>query len=448
MNKARKIITLCLTISLIVFCVAFSYATPEQPVSEQGSSASEEELQHIAELSSDKYNHLLQMWSKDLNYSSDTDTNFPNFYGGSSTGDNNDMIIYVTRLDQDVIDYFGNIIDLNHVQFSKVTNSYQELLNTQEAIDFYIDNCEDKEICSAITGTGISQDNNAVNIYISSNAPSGLTDVILEKISHVNDTCKIRFITLDLTFGSSDDTNNSLDFEANDAILDLDRTDISSPFMVSGVIVQPGCPISPRVSSDPPNVPNFSAGFWAKNSKGEPGIVTTFHGSSYKGQPVYAYTFDGVNKVYFGDTIVEVFNSSVDATFVRQQDFRFNPITYVDGWDFNLKSQTIEMGTGEMVYKKGAESGVTRGIVLDTHFNASSSGDTNLRDAVLVNCEAEPGDSGGIVAGGGTTSSRYVAGILSGGGFAAKEGNPSTKIPVMYYSRASSILNALDLELY
>lgn len=143
-----------------------------------------------------------------------------------------------------------------------------------------------------------------------------------------------------------------------------------------------------------------------------------------------------------------MFNSSVDATFVRQHDFRFNPITYVDGWDFNLKSQTIEMGKGEMVYKKGAESGVTRGIVLDTHFNASSSGDTNLRDAVLVNCEAEPGDSGGIVAGGGTTSSRYVAGILSGGGFAAKEGDPSTKIPVMYYSRASSILNALDLELY
>ena len=208
MNKARKIITLCLTISLIVFCVAFSYATPEQPVSEQGSSASEEELQYIAELSSDKYNHLLQVLRKYLNYSIDTDTNFPNFYVGSSTGDNNDMIIYVTRLDQDVIDYFGNIIDLNHVQFSKVTNSYQELLNAQEAIDFYIDNCEDKEICSAITGTGISEDNNAVNIYISSNAPSGLTDVILEKISHVNDTCEIRFITLDLTFGSSDDTNN------------------------------------------------------------------------------------------------------------------------------------------------------------------------------------------------------------------------------------------------
>lgn len=210
MNKARKIITLCLTISLIVFCVAFSYSAPEQPVSEQGSSASEEELQHIAELSSDEYNHLLRVWSKDPNYPSDTDANFPDFYGGSSTGDNNDMVIYVTRLDQDVIDYFGNIIDLNHVQFSRVTNSYQELLHTQEAIDFYIDSCEAKEICSAITGTGISQDNNAVNIYISSNAPSGLTDVILEKISHVNDTCEIRFITLDLTFGSSDDTDNSL----------------------------------------------------------------------------------------------------------------------------------------------------------------------------------------------------------------------------------------------
>lgn len=88
MNKAQKIITLCLTISLLVSCVAFSYAAPEQPVFEQGTSASEEELQHIAELSSYKYNQLLQVWSKDLNYLSNTDANFPDFYGGSLTSDN------------------------------------------------------------------------------------------------------------------------------------------------------------------------------------------------------------------------------------------------------------------------------------------------------------------------------------------------------------------------
>ena len=122
MNKAQKIISICLAISLIVSCAVFSYADPTQPAPVQKSTIAEEELQRIAELSSDKYNHLLQVWSKDPNYPSDTDANFPDFYGGAYVDDNKELVILVTILNDETIDYFGNLIDLEHVRFSLADN--------------------------------------------------------------------------------------------------------------------------------------------------------------------------------------------------------------------------------------------------------------------------------------------------------------------------------------
>lgn len=201
MNKARRIITMCLAISLIAACAAFSYAAPTRPAPAQESAASEEELQRIAELSSDKYNHLLQVWSKDPNYPSDIDANFPDFYGGAYVDDNKELVITVTSLDEETTDYFKDLIDLEHVRFSLVDHSLQELFDVQAEIDSYLQSGTDKEICSAITGTGITQRENAVNVYVASNAPSDLPGVILNRFHPTDSSCDIRFTTLDLTFG-------------------------------------------------------------------------------------------------------------------------------------------------------------------------------------------------------------------------------------------------------
>lgn len=446
MMKKRKIYIAVLILSIILSNISYSLAINSKNgmPSDEGletaaieSEISVDESKYIEESTSDKYNHLLREWSNNSDFPNDSNIEYPSFYGGSSIDPNNDMVIYVTSLDRNITGYFEDIINLDDVRFSKVTHSFQELRNTQEALNNYIQNCEDEKIRSSITGTGISFENNAVNVYISSSASKDLPDVLLKKLSSKNDSCNLNFITFDLNFGG----NTTPDISS-------DLSDVPSSQSVDGIIVQPGSPIAPRTSSTPPSRPTLNAGFWAKNSNGDLGIVTAGHGNIYNAQPVYAYSEDWSKKVYFGKLKQYMFSGNVDAAFVRRDDYRFNPITYVDGWDFDLKSQTKNMQQGETVFKRAVETGVTMGTVLDTQFNpyAHSAGDVKITRAVLVDCVAAPGDSGGIVAGGGTISSRYVAGILSGGGTL----NPGTEneTSAMYYSEASYILDALDLTLY
>ena len=198
MNKSRKIIILCLTFSLIVSCVAFSYAAPARPVSAQESSTSKEELQRIAELSSDKYNHLLQVWSKNPNYPSDIDANFPDFYGGAYVDDNKELVILVTTLDDKTINYFGDLIDLEHVRFSLANHSFQELLRTQEAIDHYLASDDlDEKFSTLITGTGISVKENAVTVYAATENLEELRNSFINVYSaRRGQPCNIRFHTL------------------------------------------------------------------------------------------------------------------------------------------------------------------------------------------------------------------------------------------------------------
>ena len=148
---------------------------------------------------SDKYDRLLQVWSDTSLYSNDSGIEYPSFYGGSKVDSNNDMVIYVTSLDENIIDYFENLISLDHVRFSEVTYSVQELFDVQNAINDYVLSGEKRRIdTSAIVGTGISFEKNAVNVYISPSAPEDLTDILLEEFSQGNNFCNLNFMTLDL----------------------------------------------------------------------------------------------------------------------------------------------------------------------------------------------------------------------------------------------------------
>lgn len=435
MNKARKIITMCLAISLIVSCVVFSYAAPMQPTPAQESTTTEEELQRIAELSSDKYNHLLQVWSKDPNYPSDIDANFPDFYSGAYVDDNKELVILVTALNDGTIDYFGNLIDLEHVRFSSANNSFQELLYVQETIENYLaSNSLDENSSALITGTGISIKENAVIVYAATEDLENICNTFTSVYSARNgQPCNIQFRSLWMNADSVQCTAP----EQNNEV---------SPYNVSGILVQPGGPICVEVSGN--MVLPTSVGFWAKNSSGELGIVTAAHGDIQSGQRVYASKTGYHEDEYFGYISNAIHRDEVDAAFVKRNTSdpeRFPPLRYVDGWDFNLKSTTRLMAEGEEIYKKGIETGVTRGKVTDINFNPNSINSTiKLTSAVLTDCVADVGDSGGIVAGGGTTSSRYVVGIVAGGKYSVITENKAQ----MYYSKAPSILSALKLTLY
>lgn len=228
------------------------------------------------------------------------------------------------------------------------------------------------------------------------------------------------------------------------------ENDAAAPHSVSGIIVQPGSPLGLYATSNTSYV--RSTGFWAKNSKGELGIVTASHSEAYKGQPAYAFNSEHSKMVDFGSVTQYLFNTTVDAAFVVRREDRFTPINYVDGWDFQLKSSTKEMRMDETVYMSGRASGLTMGKVLEPHFNPSQydpTGEIPLTDVVLVEAVNTEGDSGGIVAGGGTASSRYIAGVISGGGpyRVIRDGKPQM-IQTTYYSRAEDIINSLNIQIY
>ena len=438
MNKAQKIISKCLAISLIVSCAVFSYAAPTQPAPVQKSTIAEEELQRIAELSSDKYNHLLQVWSKDPNYPSDTDANFPDFYGGAYVDDNKELVILVTILNDETIDYFGNLIDLEHVRFSLADNSFQELLYVQETIENCLDsNSLDENSSALITGTGISIKENAVIVYAATEDLDNICNSFTRVYSARNSQpYNIRFRSL---WMNTDPVRYTVPEQNNETF----------PYNVSGILVQPGGPVCVHVSGN--KILPTSVGFWAKNSSGELGIVTAAHGEIQSGQSVYASKTGYYRDEYFGYISNAICRDEVDAAFVKRNTSdpeRFPPVRYVDGWDFNLKSTTRLMAEGEEIYKKGIETGVTRGKVTDINFNPNSYDSTiKLTSAVLTDCVADVSDSGGIVAGGGTTSSRYVVGIVAGGMWYGTPSGQTTPVQ-MYYSKAPSILSALKLTLY
>ena len=86
-------------------------------------------------------------------------------------------------------------------------------------------------------------------------------------------------------------------------------------------------------------------------------------------------------------------------------------------------------------YSKGKSSGCQTGDVIDTNYTTSY----GISNCVVTSAPCASGDSGGIVAGSGTSSSRYVAGIVTG-----KQGSKNYVI----YVKAGKIISTLGISVY
>ena len=217
MAKFRRTISLCLTLVIILSCAAYAFAYNRQNIydiaSPSTSARSSDELEYISNLGTEKYNHLLDVWRKDGAYSRTQDTTYPSFYGGCYEDDNKDFVIMVTSLDEEVIDYFENLIDLNYVRFSLVENSYQELLDGKAVIkQLLFSGAFGEDITSLFTATGISQGENAVNIYLATEDIDAVGDTIEQVYAaNTDQPCKLHFISAwydDPGSSESDEQNN------------------------------------------------------------------------------------------------------------------------------------------------------------------------------------------------------------------------------------------------
>ena len=97
-----------------------------------------EDLQEKESIAIDKYNKLLLTWAYDPKHPSDTNADFPSFYGGSYLDANKELIIMVTILNEEIERYFSEIIDMTDVRLEIVNSSYSELLEVHRFLFEYI----------------------------------------------------------------------------------------------------------------------------------------------------------------------------------------------------------------------------------------------------------------------------------------------------------------------
>lgn len=185
--RRTALLFLCLVLSA---CSADTGRQILYPVEPSGSTT---DLEYISNLGTEKYNLLLEVWRGEGSYPA-----YPSFYGGCYEADNKDLILMVTSLDQEVIDYFGNLIDLEHVGFSPVEHSFQELLDAKAVIsDLVSSGAFGEEITSQFTGVGISEPENSVNIYLATEnlwAARGPIEMVYAQ--HSDSPCPLRFFSL------------------------------------------------------------------------------------------------------------------------------------------------------------------------------------------------------------------------------------------------------------
>lgn len=386
---------------VFLMCLLFVFTSDEVRAAEEETEIAimSENLQIKEDAAIEKYNLLLKRWAYNLDYIDDIDANFPEFYGGAYIDDNKELVIQVTSLNDSVRAYFGDIISLTDVSFKEVEYSFEQLKEEQKSVsDKLVSEMSIYALGKGITGVGISVKDNSISLHMGSD--SELEETVIK--NQIGETL------------SSFENVNIVTEE--DEIQPLDV--INVPLYPGNSIVDSGGGIR-------------SVGFWATKSNGDIGIVTTPHGLLSKGEIMKK------GSVTFGVCDTPYFNGSVDAVFVKRTNANIDPSRVPAGFSFSLKSNAYTLlPEGATVYQSGVTSGAKVGTVKEISYTSS---DLGFSDLVVLSCTSANGDSGGIIAGAGDSSVKYVAGIILG-----SQGSTNNTL----YIKSSKILSTLGISVY
>jgi len=359
---------------------------------------SSEEVQFKEDLANKKYNRLLEFWSKDLGYVSDTKADFPLFYGGAYVDSNKNLVIQVTENSDSTQSYFKSIIgDESDVLYETVDYSYNTLINEHDTISDYFLAKTGEESPFDISAVGLSSKMNSVTVHIVCDEPS--THAIDEELKWISDN-----IT---------EFRNIVIIPSKSSIIPAGNVNL-------------GTKISPY------NIYKYrSVGFWA--TKGTKyGIVTAPHDSSLYSNGSTLY----INSTPFGTCSTPYFSGSVDAVFVERTVSSFTPSRSVSGAGFSIASGSyIVPAEGSTTYSCGVTSSYQTGTIQEVNVTVSY----GITDCVITSATCEGGDSGGVVAAGGTSSTRYLTGIITGH---TNDNN------YQVYVKAGNIISTLGISIY
>ena len=391
MKKFKSLSAFILT-AVMIFSIQIN---PVAAISSEGKEKNDASaslyMQELCDEANEKYNILLQEWTKEDN--DKEEIVYPDYYGGTYFDEDGSLVLCVTDIKDEIKEDLSRLIDLKNVKFKLVKYPYSQLCAEKKILsNALLFNRKNSDLDTEdIVAVGISNKNNAVIIY--SKAAKKNSDI--EKAFPEYENIEYRLNSKPITPCSA---------------------------------VEPGTAIS-----------NRSAGFWAYDSNGNLGIVTSPHTTITSGMSI------AINGVTFGNASQPYCGGTTDAVFVRRTNTMFTPTRYVSGWEFNLKStSTITLAENSYIYKKGTATGCTLGTIVDNQYDFSWTQNGILKqfeNCVLTTANTDGGDSGGIVAGGGSSSSRYVAGIVIAM-------NGATGPAPMIYCSANNIKYVLGVSVY
>ena len=354
----KRIISAILAVLICASLCVMAFATEEN--SRVGETITFEEAKALLEEpnekeneSNNKYCALLTEWAYDKQNISDTYADFPEFYGGAYIDDDFNLVIQVTELTDEIVDYFAKIIDLENVSFETVNYPFSTLIAEHDLISEQIQNNPDDDNIANIVGVGISIPENSINLY-----------VLMPK-SRANAVAYYANVKESVT---AFDNVIIVERESKDVMCDTTVMESGSAIVNNGYI--------------------RSMSVWARDINGYWGFVTTPHFTMLEGDQVY------VNGVLFGVVTTPVVNQVMDTVFVRNTNPDFVPTNYISKLGTGYRSGGNMSAVGYTVYGIGM-SGVRVGRVTDIYYTSS----WGMRDLVLTNTGCSPGDSGGIVLG-------------------------------------------------
>ncbi|MCL2547007.1 MAG: S1 family peptidase [Oscillospiraceae bacterium] len=352
------------------------------------------EMQEREDTAIEIYNQMRRAWGNDSEiYTPEDEMNYPKFYGGAFINEESSLVILVTSLNDDVVRYFERIIDVSQVTFEEVAHSIHDLKSVQESITEIMDLDSDDFFVSNIVSVGLYFPDNAVSVSVLQQGTVVRGGIFEQVFTHM----------VKNTVSMTADFCNSVEMDSISDIVNIEITDSNIELMTT---VSPGN-----------NISGPSVGFWARNAAGQLGIVSTGHFWS-EGNHV------NIGTTRFGIVERNIFTQSpndVDASFIRRTNTTFQPTNHVPGHNFNLTRGRagVSMPIGARAWSRGRVSGARTGLVTsaNTNFTARhpTAGNVTIRGVVRTSIGVQNGDSGGIVAGGGTTSERHKAGIITGG---------------------------------
>jgi len=341
-------------------------------------------------VANEKYNILLREWAYDKDRIDDVYADFPEYYGGAYIDKEKNLVIQVTWLNDEIKAYFDNLIDLQGVIFEVVEYSYD---NLKEEKDNIVDKMGKQKFASfSLTGVGISFENNSVTVHVESNGVTRSVDSnqIKKEVSS--------FENIDVIWSEGQD--------------------------------EPTLDVRPGAQLTVAGTYSGSVGFWARDSYGNLGIITTPHDVVKSGDTVK------IGSSTFGTAQTPHYNAYVDAVFIKRTSSSMNPSRQVNGAIYQLKSGTYSiLAVGSTVYMAGSVTSAGTGSIQDVNYTSTY----GLTNTVLTNVVAAKGDSGGIVAGGGTSTSKYIVGIVAG-----RKASTGT----MFYVKAGTIVSHLNISIY